>query len=318
MHGAHLSLATAYQNCEVLKLPAMEESTEDVQGIEIDGKHPNGVGDRFVISDLAAVLRTHYYWKLPSSQNANCRSQKDNPLIYDYGGKPWVSNQDEHSLNFFKNAGSGTEFLGIDCSGFVFSSLAAGGWKLSPQQKLEAKLVNRYSAKSFKEPEKNDLKCFEKVKTQNTQPLKAGDIIASSYHVAIVDQVSRDPFNFSRITTISECDSLDVNDFNFVLIHSAPYKGGVGINRVQGRDYIKDNFFFSLGMISYARSACRSWFAKNRFESWSEKQNPESKNLLDLIFGPFTNVVRHRQTEECLTDPLYLVGQECVELCPGL
>lgn len=320
LYGARLAMATAYQSCDVLSLPAMDKKSPEVQGIEIDGKHPNGQGDRFIISNLSEVLRTHFYWKWPALENENCRQQKEQPLIYDYGGKPWVSNQDSQSLDFFKDAGSGTEVLGIDCSGFVFSSLAAAGWKLSSQQRLEARLVNNYNAKSFKEPQKNGLNCFEKVTAKNPAVLSAGDIIASSYHVAIVDSVGADPFNFSRVTVLRQCETLDADDFNFTLIHSAPYKGGIGISRVLGRDYINDNFFFSLGLISYARASCREWFVQNhpQISGNFAGNDLESKSLLDIVFGPFTNVIRHKQSKECLARPLRLVGQECVETCPQL
>ena len=304
--GARFAMAVAYQSCDVLKFDPMSEDSEEVSGIKIVGKHPNGVGDQFVISDLKSVLNTHYYWKnLDRPSSDSCRDLRQKPLIYDYGGKPSISSTDAKYLNFFKDAGSGTAELGIDCSGFVFSAMASVGARFSANQKISGKLVNSYNAYSFKEISKSGLTCFNEVSYANRQPLQAGDIIASSYHVVIVDWSDSDPFGIDKIRRMQDCNSIKAGDFKFTFIHSAPFKNGVGINRVRGGDYIQDNFWFSIGMLSYAKSVC-----KNRFD-------PEShdSDLIEGIIGPTVKIIRHKDTPECRDKPVRLEGQQCVERC---
>lgn len=300
--GARLVMATAYQSCDSLKLPPLNKKTEEVEGIKIDGKHPNGIGDRFYINDLSKVLKTHYYWKQAFRENENCHDQRARPLIYDYGGKPSITNEGSQKIDLFKNAGSGTSVLGIDCSGFVFSALAVSGRKISSHERWSFDLINKYGAKSYKEPEKNGMDCFHSVEPEKESALKPGDIIASSYHVAIVDSVESDPFNFSRMLDVKECDTLGLDDFRFTLIHSAPYKNGIGIHRVRASAYIAENFFFALGLAAYAKDACRKWFLSS-----------QAKGIFDGF--SFANVIRHNETVECVSEPRALQGQDCVQSC---
>lgn len=154
--GARKAIATAYQSCLADEKKPMNANTENVKGITITGTHPDGIGSKRVISDLEALMATNYYYQ-GASQAVNCKDPRKYPLIYDYGGKP---NTDSGTLNFFLNAGDGTSVLGIDCSGFVFSSVVTAGLRLAPGKTVKAVQVHGISSRAYLNPEGNGLGCL--------------------------------------------------------------------------------------------------------------------------------------------------------------
>lgn len=300
--GIFKTLATAYQSCDVLALKPVSASTPAVQGITVIGNHPAG-GLKREISSLAQVNATHYYIHGQRLAKNSCFEVRNSPLIYDFGGKPYTAATNPKELNMFKNGGSGTSVLGIDCSAFVFSSLALAGLKVDPSKTLKADLVHGIGSSAFKEPQSNGLKCLQKISVSATKTIEPGDIIAINGHVQIIDKVGADPFGLNAIQSVNDCNSSKISytKFDFVVAQSSPSKGGIGINRFQARDYLAESSTFRDGVTRYAIAACKAKFG-----------------AASTIDSPSLSIVRHKRSADCQAAPLISTFESCVDSCRPL
>jgi hypothetical protein len=306
VYGGLKALATAYQSCEAGVLPAIVKETPDTAGISIVGKHPDGVGNRRMVTDLSAFLRTEYYLKqYLRPQAVGCFDVQKSPMIYDYGGKPYTDTAPGATLDFFKNAGSGTSVLGIDCSGFVFSAFASAGLKFKKAGRLKPIDVYGIPARMYLDPQTNGLTCFDRVRMTKTEGMAPGDVVASAGHIFIIESVGADPFGIARITNPAECrtENISAANFDFTILQSSPTKGGIGINKIRAADYLPESKAMLVGLIDHAVSAC---LARTTGKSVMTKSSSAS-------------LVRHLGTPECSTQPVRLAREECVSSCavPG-
>lgn len=298
LYGTFKTVATAYQNCEAINLKPISSSKESLEGIKVTGRHSSGGGNVRVISSLSSVQRTHPYLS-QRQPDSSCFSTYNNPLIYDYGGKPYSSAAANSELNFFKNHGTGSAALGSDCSGFIFTALATAGLKLNPKVNLKARDVLSYNAARFKNPSSGGTTCFRKINVAKTEDLAAGDIVASSGHIFIVTKVGVDPLGIQKAKSASECSKITSSQFDFELAQSSPTNNAIGINVMTGRYYLPTSSTMKKGMEKYAKSLCES-----RFKSISEP------NITEV------SVVRHKKTSDCMSSfKVALTGEKCVESC---
>ncbi len=303
--GILKTFATAYQSCDVLSLAPMTAETPSVQGITVVGEHPAG-GLKREISNVAAVNSSHYYINGQRLAKTSCFEIRNSPLIYDFGGKPYTSSADPYLLDMFKNGGSGTSVLGIDCSGFVFSAIGLAGLKLDydPKKVMKADLVHGIPSTAFKEPQSNGMRCFDKTTMTKQTSILPGDIVAISGHVNIVDAVGADPFGLARAQSSSDCTAakLSYTGFDFVLAQSSPSKGGIGINRYQAKNYLAESSTYRDGLTAYAVAACKAKFGGSGAVALST-----------------LSVVRHRKTADCRAPkPLVTRFEDCVDSCRAL
>lgn len=297
--GNRVLLATAYQSCNATKIPPMTAQTPDVQGIEIFGKHSDGVGSKRRIASLPSVQSSHYYIKDERSYPSTCFNVRSNPLIYDYGGKPFATTAASSPLDLFKNNGDGTSVLGIDCSGYVFSAYATAGLKLSSARPLRASDSWSWGSSSYVEPQKNGLSCLNKITVTPQTQLLAGDIVAVVGHVFLIDSVGADPLGITKASSVEGCSKLSSDDFDFVITQSSNSKNGIGINSYEARDYMKTAPKFKSGLEKYAYYACLARFNNKNY-------TPSLGTL---------SVVRHKGTKECLAPRVKLNKEECVSQC---
>ena len=302
VYGARFAMATAYQTCQALDEPIMTSATPDVQGISVIGKHSDGSGSKRVVGSLSNVLKTHPYYKNVNNYGASCLNPRTSPLIYDYGGKPYSTSSSTATLNFFKNHGSGTAALGIDCSGFVYTSLATAGLRMAPNKDNKAISVHGISATMFIEPQKNGLSCLEKITVTPKEQLRAGDVVAVRGHVLIVDSVGSDPFGLDEIKSASSCSAVSYKKFDFVVAQSSPSKEGIGINRFEAKDYLPDSSLMRDVLTKYAKYACQARFG--------------IKNITPNIGS--ASIVRHKLSSECRGTRVALEKESCVAGCSQL
>lgn len=304
-YGARKTLATLYQSCSVLKLPAMTSATPSISGITIlSEKHPAG-GLKRVYGSIASINASHYYIKGQTLAKSSCYEVRNTPPIYDFGGKPYTTSSKPSVLDFFKDAGSGTSVIGYDCSAFVFSALALAGLKMDPDpaKPLKADLVHGIGSRAFKEPQANGLRCLEKIKVSKDVSIQNGDVAAINGHVVMLDDVGADPFGLKKITKIDDCNTahLPYSDFDFVIAQSSPSKSGMGVNRFQARDYFKESGTYRDGLTRYAIAACKAKFG-----------------TLTTVDTTNLSVVRHKKTPECMAPALIANKEECVDSCQPL
>ena len=295
-------MATAYQSCEVTEVDPLTEETPKVGGIKIVGTHPSGGGYIREISDLNLLLTTHPYLSDYKQPLSTCFPVLQHPGIYDYGGKPYAESGRIDTLNLFRNAGTGSKELGIDCSGFVYTALASAGLKLKKTGRLKAIGVYGVSASMMKNPQNNGLTCLNEVIFTPTQSLRPGDILASSGHVFLIDSTGPDPLGIGQITKIENCDDQHISpfDFDFTLIQSDPSKGGIGLNRMKAVDYLMTSLTMAEAMMEHAVKACQAKLLH---------QNVKSKSTL-------ASLVRHSGTEDCTDNELELTQVSCITSCP--
>jgi hypothetical protein len=294
--GSHNVFATAYQTCNSLTAPEINASTPNVVGItRLAQNHPDGIGGRRIVSDLLQVQKTHPYIQLYENKYAGCFNVKNNPLIYDYGGEPIVSN---NMINFFQNNGTGTNALGVDCSAYVSSSIAAGGLRYKPGVDNKAIFIRQTSSK-FINATSSGFSCFKNVTMTPQSSLLPGDIVSVVGHVVIVDRVGTDPFGLKYVNSISQCKALNISNFDFSVSQSSPSKNGVGLNRYTAKDYLNESSHMKEAFLGFAKASCEARFMNASVET------------------PRTNygIIRHTGTPDCVTPKIQLAYQSCVNSC---
>lgn len=304
VYGARFTLATAYQSCQALAEPVLDENTPEIapEAVRITGTHPDGVGSRRMIGDLRSLLSSHPYYKNIHAYEPQCLRGSSYPLIYDYGGKPYATTGSQSPLNLFRDAGGGTSVLGTDCSGFIYTGLATAGLRLSPNRNMKASGVNGISAAMYLEPQKNGMSCLAKITLTPTSTLQAGDIVAVPGHVLMIDSVGEDPFGIKDVKGVEECANVESKNFDFVVIQSSSNKNAVGINRYVAKDYLTTSEKMKAGLEKYAYYAC---LAKVKHQN----QSPDLGTL---------SVIRHKLTASCRGTRIKLAQEACVQSCPLL
>jgi hypothetical protein len=296
LKGSRNVLVTAYQSCAVLEIPEMSASTPNVAGIERYGTHSDGVGGQRRVASLSSVQSTHPYIKVAGGAQSGCFNVRSNPLIYDYGGSASVAN---NIIDFSKNAGSGTSALGVDCSAYVSAAIAAGGLRYKPGVDNKAIYIRQNSSK-FINATNSGFTCFKNVTVTPTSTIQPGDILGVNGHVVIVDKVGADPFGIKRLKSASDCNSItSSSNFDFVVSQSSPSKGGVGLNRYQAKDYLKESTKMMTAFVGVAKAACKAYFGGISVAT------PSSE------YG----ILRHKGTTECMSPKIQMANQSCVSQC---
>ncbi len=298
VYGARKVMVTAYQSCKVLNLPLVHSKTPQVKGVRQTSVHQGGGINRSIFS-LSQIRSSHYYLnKIDIHPSPQCPNIFNNPLIYDFGGKPFVNMYPYPQINLFKNSGSGSHVLGVDCSGFVMSSLAAAGLRVKRNKPMKGSYISGMSSWMFKDTS-NGLSCLKQVThSSSSKPIQAGDIIAVSGHIIIVDQVGRNALGIDHLTSISQCTrkSIRPDRFNFSIIQSSSELNAIGINRMHIQHTKNDQL--KNGLIDWAVYNCKKkWNSRSLF------------NSEDIVIS------RHILTPECRESQMYLFGQECVSDC---
>lgn len=300
--GGRWAFATAYQSCQSVQIPSMNNQTPEVAGISVVGKHSDGVGSKRMISSLSQVQNTHYYVRDMSTYGQGCFNVRQNPLIYDYGGKPYGTTAADSPIDLFKNNGDGTSVLGIDCSGYVYTSMAAAGLRLKGGRPLKASDSWAWGSSTYVEPQDNGLTCLSKISITPSVSMKAGDIVAVYGHVLLIDKIGKDPFGLDRVKSASDCAKITSDQFDFVVAQSAPSKGGIGINYFEAKSYLPTSSKMKTGLEKYAYYACLAKFNGKSY----------TPNVGTL------SIVRHKGTPECMAPRVKLAREACIESCSSL
>ena len=299
VYGARKVMATAYQSCSALDLNLMPKK-HTTRGIYATSRHSSGNGWRRVISDKDALNQSHFYLSQISTPNSSqCLNTHTYPLIYDYGGKPSTSMR---SINLFKNSGTGSKALGVDCSGFVASAMASAGLRLKPGVFIRPIHVKGVNSWMFKTAQKNKLSCLLQQDLSINNPIRPGDIIASNSHVLIVEMAGEDPFSLRSVRNENDCHSrtIKLSQFHFSIIQSSAHNNGVGINRMHIQDAVAGGLAsISRGLKRTASRACYKMFGKETHTNIGE-----------------ISILRHASNVSvCRDREIYLENQECLQSC---
>jgi len=296
-YGARRVMQIAYQSCEASQMAALDSSVTDIIGISVVGTHPDKIGSVRKITDLAQVQKTHPYLRI-QNKDPDCFDLMKKPLIYDYGGKPAYASALTSEIDLFRNSGSGSSELGIDCSAFVIASLGVKGFRLKPNENLEARQTAAFGTSTLiRSPD--FFPCLEYIKIGKGFGIQPGDIVTVVGHTLIIDSMGADPFGLMGLQSESACLGLDGSKFDFKISHSSPIFGAVGINRTDVRDYLRLPSKMTNGLIKYARNQCLL----------SLKNTSSQPRWSDV------SIVRHKNTAECRGLSLTAKYQKCVETC---
>lgn len=309
IYGSHLVFATNYQSCSVLKTPPLREQTPAVKGVGKDKKkNPHNGGILRHYASVSQIVASHPYIAGQTLAKSSCYEVRKTPPIYDFGGKPYTTSSKPSLLDLFRgDGGTGSEVFGMDCSGYIFSSLAVGGLRMLTPDKskpLKASMISGIPAAAFKEPQSNGLKCLDKIKLSATSTLQPGDVAAIKGHVVMIDSVGADPFGLRLITKSADCtaNKISPENFDFVISQSSPSKGSTGLNLYVAKDYLmNESATYRTGFVQYAIAACKAKFG-----------------LAATVSSPNMSVVRHKKTPECRASAMSMTNQACVDTCQPL
>ncbi|MFN3698197.1 MAG: hypothetical protein ACK4VO_12235 [Pseudobdellovibrio sp.] len=296
--GSKNVIATAYQSCQSLDIPEISAATPNVIGItKLKDKHQDGIGGKRIISDLKQVQNTHPYIKVAGGETNGCFNVRNNPLIYDYGGEPSVTST---TINFFKDSGTGTSVLGVDCSAYVSAAIGVAGLKYNPSVDNKPIFIRQNSSK-FINANASGFKCFSNVIASPSESIRPGDIVGVRGHVVMIDKIGSDPFGLKKLKSANDCSNMKIDNFDFIVSQSSPSKNGIGINRYVVRDYLKETGpgKMQTAFIGIAQAACQAYFSQKNVPTPSQD------------YG----IIRHKGTSECLTSQVQLANQSCVSQC---
>lgn len=295
--GMRWTFATAYQSCKVLHQPPLTVQDPDVGGIKSWCCHPDGVGFKREITDPVLVSKTNPYIQPPVDLKS-CVDVSRNPLIYNYGGKPFLA---EQGLDLHRVAGDGTNVLGIDCSAYVSTALLTAGLKLSKSAPLRPVQAQLYSSGDFLHPEEDGLSCLTRISVGKDQSLRDGDLVGVQGHVFMVGEVGADPFGLQKIHKLEDCQKLSTENLHFNIYQSSNSKNGLGLNRFKAADYVAGSSHdtFRKGLLAYAQQACMARLAKTAV----------TPQLAELA------ITRHVDSSECQGPRVPLIHESCVAAC---
>lgn len=303
VYGGLRTLAMLYQSCEAGAGAPLSSANTPVEGIKVVGRHENGAGNQRIVSDKKALLNSHPYLNHYKRPQPSCFDVESSPPIYDYGGKPYTTASNEQLLDLSRDAGTGTNALGIDCSAFVYTAYAAAGLKMKSETKLKASLVHGVSSTMLMRPKENGLSCLDHAPFSQQMSLKAGDLIAQAGHVVMVESTGRDPFGIAGIGSIEDCRAakISVAKFDFVIMQSAPTFGGIGTHRVNARNYFTASSTMGRGLIQHAVNACKAKFTGTTAKSIDSTGS--------------ASVIRHLGTAKCVDPELRFSHDQCLSAC---
>lgn len=320
VRGGYNVFTNLYQRCDVLQSSPLDFAVS-VQGILIVGHHPDGVGNRRQIDKkdglpVPAFFLSHPYLRdlapprFDLSQSSpdlgaasECADIKSSPPIYDYGGKPFVQ---ANALDFRHNNGSGTDVLGVDCSGFVMSSLLASGSRLKKNIAIDSsELLLNYGARAMRSPAEYGLSCLSPFTIQKVgsvlQTIQSGDILAETGHVVLLEWTSDDPFNLAGTRSLEDCVAarFDPKTFNLRILHSSSNNNGIGLARHTPAGFVRDNF--NAAFKELAVMSCKAKY--------------QAGYSAASVLASGINVVRFTNAEGCTEAPKSLSYSSCVSQC---
>jgi hypothetical protein len=300
IYGAYKTFSMAYQTCNMLDSAPLTSASSPVEGITVIGHYPGGIGLERAITDPAAVFRSNPFYAGRRTPAGGCLPAQNSPLIYNYGGKPYVASSSAMELSLFKNGGSGSSSLGIDCSGFVSTALVAAGLRVKQGTANRAYLVGGINSAMLANPQSNGLTCLNKFVVSPSNDLAAGDIVTIPGHVVLIGRIGPDPLGLARAKSLSQCTTSVLNSagFDFTLIQSSASKGGIGINRFVGADYLAGVSSLRIGLEDYAVALCRSRFG----------QTPAPAAYSATI-------IRHSGTAACTDSRVTFASESCMKDC---
>lgn len=301
VYGALKTMAVGYQTCDIDRAAVVSKSTPDVQGIKDLGVGADGIGHRRLVSSASDVMRTNPYLANYRKPSSSCFDVSKSPNIYDYGGRPVTTTG---LFDLFKNAGSGTTALGIDCSGFVYMAMATSGLRTKKATPLKASTIHGITSTLFTNPQKNGLTCFDFAKFSGNDTLRAGDVVAKAGHVLLIKSVGSDPFGVAGISNVDDCKlaNMSISRFNFTIIQDSSVKNGIGMHMHRAADYlaIPDSKLMADGLLNHAVNACKAKFGQTLTTKDSH-----------------VAIVRHSGSSDCVqSTELQMERQSCVASCP--
>lgn len=301
LHGARLTFATAYQSCDPLRMAPITHDMPDLRGIVIKGVAQDG-GDIRKITDLNAFIESNPYYH-GYKKGPNCTDVRKQPLIYNFGGRPsnipFQDNEFQLDLFHMEPGYGDSREAGIDCSGFIATAMAVGGVRLRTHQDIQTDDIYHVNSYQFMGSDINGYDCLEKSTMGVSGSLKAGDILAMSGHIVLIESVGRDPLGILRSRSPSACDEISSDNFDFVVMQSSSTKDGLGLNRFKGSELMLDIESFKVGLESFAKQACHA----------------KLRGLDIQPYNPHIQLLRLRDDPDCEQYEVPLVGQSCVQAC---
>ena len=329
--GARNVMAVIYQNCDAVRA-APRLSTEHVPGTGFaELKHSDGTVFRRIVDQKAFALNHPY---LPSGplEPSLCFDVRKQTPIYNYGGTPKdISAGTKKILSLHQKAGTGNPSnLGIDCSSFVTAAHLVAGLKLSTAPlSLSEEQFDVFDSRQFTNApkgtpskEKNRTDCLKPLKISSKITIQAGDVLAWPGHVVMIESVGTDPLaigNSPKKFTAKAPDCSTTGNpehFDFVIIQSSAGEDGIGVNRMNARDFFtKVVPAKGLELQKIAQAVC---FAKQkkkpllRISRVVLTENGISKNTFTLLRH---RVLQGESVPACQTQPIALEHSACVASC---
>jgi hypothetical protein len=322
VRGAFRVMQTFYQSCEVTDIVLDQQTPVNIQVLDEvissrdETRRALTTDNRNRFIEHHPILRQLQRTDYPAPQ---CQNILESPSMFSYGAKPRLNrNQAGVSIDLFQNQAQrcpsshvecdSLPVIAMDCSGFIQAAMVASGHRIFPDQRDNQERGTSGFLNAALNPE-SCLRAATFEKQENSvETLKPGDLITlHAHHMYMITDVGPDPLGIQRALDRGDCDSLDMNEFDFKFIQSGA-AGSIGVARMSANsphhsEIIRARLYYQ------AKKTC--------FEMQNDQ--PLSPPIEQSARRTEFMVIRHlgNQRPECLAAPerIRLQGQECLENC---
>ncbi len=301
-------MATVYQDCSVLMKDVLLCPQDILAGINTDRSKKDV---KRVRTDIAKLIASHPYLSSRCKKNDKPSFPVcENPPIFNYGGKPTcgagecisIAKNPVRELNPLRlKYGTNFDGPGLDCSGFLTSSLLAAGLRIYPSGHAE---MDRfiYNSEGFSKLSNDPKSCFGAAQDQydGSLSISRGDVFAMPSHVFIVESAGPDPFGVKNWKNCSG-DEYTAKNLDFRIIQSMPHNGGIGVSRLEAKHFIEPLKLNAAAIKEEAVKACKA----------RKGERPQRTN------GAGLTILRHKGSAACKMEPYKIKYSEAVKECMG-
>lgn len=319
VQGAYQVMNTFYQSCSASDIIIDRSTPIDLAVLD----EVISVRDETRRS-LSAENRNRFIEHHPilsSLQTApQCQDILETPALFSFGAKPLIRRQrnGEVEMDLFQDqsqrcSSSNIEcdslpVIAMDCSGFIQASMVASGHKIYPDQRDHQERGTSGFLSAALSPESCLKPAGFEVQDGQIQTLKPGDLVTvHAHHMYMITDVGPDPLGIQRALDRGDCQSLDMNEFDFKFIQSGA-TGSLGVARMSSNSPLQSEII-QARLFYQAKKTCLEIQNNQPLSAPIEQSARRTEFMVIRHDGP--------SRPECMADPaqVKIRGQECLEQC---
>lgn len=260
--AGHELMNVFYQNPKASSLPPYDTLERGEMRGYSRHRNERSAGSNSYVVDFEKAMASQYYVNCSAKAAKDCTSVCSAPPTYVWGGMGWYEETRDKSgkartrYSIFANhadTNSLSKHAGLDCSGLMFAVFANAGLRVSPDRSkpLTADVADNTPARSYLNTDSPE-SCFTEVPPARKFRIQKGDLIVWRKHMAMVDELGKDPFGLANARTAEDCtiEKIDPKKFTLVIYNS---KGGQDLPSDEDAARYEANPYYREGLAELKR-----------------------------------------------------------------